>query len=194
MKSKYPYRIGGISAYIILLITLLNRFESVKIYLRDFTLFGFSSSFILYILTRTLFIFFISWALYHLFSSKDRRLSLSALISNIFGIVLFLLYTFSIMFDYPDLVYIISAILSETLPALLFGILAFKNVELGIARPLAIASILYATTNAIIYILWGMFPDLSLGFIDYLPIILDNIWLAWIGSVLLFGKFNEISD
>ena len=43
--------------------------------------------------------------------------------------------------------------------------------------------------GAVIYIVYG---EVELGFVDNLPIILSSVWLIWTGVVLFFGKLQEL--
>jgi hypothetical protein len=184
MSSKTFYRIGGIAALLSVLLALIDIFITVDVNGRG-TRFDYYS----YLLDIVL-IVLVVWALYRLYNSVDRRLSLVAVISStIGGVVLFINATPFV--DFPDGVFLTALIFNQIVPILLFGILAYQNPQLGIPRVLAAIGILYIFFYLILY---QVFSNTDLGVLDNLPLILNLVWLAWTGAILLFGKLQEVPE
>jgi hypothetical protein len=128
-----------------------------------------------------------AWSLYHLFSSAERKLSLTALILSIVRVAIPFI-------KFPSGTFSMIWIPVSLIPILLFGILAYRYPQLGMPRILAVIGISYPITQAIFYILYRSFSDLNLGFVDNLPLVLNLTWLIWTGVILLFGKLYKSPD
>jgi hypothetical protein len=50
---------------------------------------------------------------------------------------------------------------------------------------------LYAVIQIAFYALYNILPDLNLGVIDNLPLILSWGWMIWVGVILLTGKTQD---
>jgi hypothetical protein len=179
MSSKNLYRIGGIAAILSVLLSFKDIFSDVN---EARTYFNYLS----YLLLNNILFILAAWALYHLYFSVERRLSLAALILSIVGAAAsFINWDSEIL---PIVWVFISALINFVIPILLFGFLAYRNAQLGMPKILYGIGILYAILWAVIYIVYG---EVELGFVDNLPIILSSVWLIWTGVVLFFGKLQE---
>lgn len=182
MSSKNLYRIGGIAA----ILSMLLDFRDV--FFVDPNV-GTRFDYYSYLLNNIL-IVLVAWALYHLYASVDRRFSLVAIILSLIGVVTLFINTAPFI-DLPNGIFLTAWIFNHIIPILLFGILAYRHYQLGIPRILAMIGILYAVIQVIFYILYNLFPDLNLGLVDNLPVILSSVWLIWTGALLLSGKLQE---
>jgi hypothetical protein len=181
MSSKHLYRVGGIAAILSMLLALIDIFITV-----DVDGAGTRFDYYSYLLDIVL-IVLVAWALYHLYASVNRRLSLIALAASTTGAAVLFINTASFI-NLPDGIFLTAWILNRIIPILLFGILAYRHPQLGMSRFLAAIGLLYVLAYLILY---RVFSEADLGFIDNIPSILNFIWLAWTGSILLFGKLQE---
>jgi len=185
MSSKNLYRIGGITAILSVLLTLVYIFTSDA----DGNLTELGS---LFYRLSNFSIILVAWVLYHLYSSVSKRLSLAALILSIAGTALpFLRWKQGSPMEFVA----IFVYLGHIVPLFLFGILAYRHVQLGMPRSLGVVGILYTIISVVFYILYRIMPeDFDLGIIGYIPQALNLVWLAWTGFSLLFGKPQESSE
>lgn len=183
MSSKNIYRIGGIAAFMSVLLDFRD------VFFVDPNADGTRFDYYFYFLNNIL-VVLVAWALYHLYTSANRRFSLVAIILSIIGVVT-LLINATPFINLPYGIIITAWIFNNVIPVLFFGILAYQHHQLGIPRILAVIGILYAVVQVIFYILYSIFPDLNLGLVDNIPVILSSVWLIWAGALLLFGKLQE---
>lgn len=189
MTSKNIYLTGGIAAFVSVLREIIVDFVPDDVI--D-NLIGARFSFYLLHLLSYVLILLIIWTLYHLYAPTNQKLSLTALIVSLIGTVV-LLMNGTPFIAFPSSIFIIALIFNQIIPILIFGILAYQHPRLGMPRALAIIGILYATIWGIFYVLGRMSPDSNFDFVYNLSFILNLVWLIWTGSVLLFGKLEEIS-
>ncbi len=183
MSSKNIYRIGGIAAFMSVLLDFRDAFFV------DPNADGTRIDYYFYFLNNIL-VVLVAWALYNLYTSANRRFSLAAITLSILGVVT-LLINATPFINLPYEIIITAWIFNNVIPVLLFGILAYQHHQLGFPRILAVIGILYAVVQVIFYIVYSIFPDLILGLIDNLPVILSSVWLIWTGALLLSGKIQE---
>jgi peptidoglycan/LPS O-acetylase OafA/YrhL len=179
MSSRNLYRIGGISAILSVLLEFFSMFRKVDV-------FGMGGKFDYYsYLLNNIFLVLIAVALYYLYSSRERTLSLAALLLSIIGVIMPLIELKS------DELFLVVWVFSHIVPILLFGIAAYQHPQAGLPRTLAIIGILYAVIQIAFYALYNILPDLNLGVIDNLPLILSWGWMIWVGVILLTGKTQD---
>jgi hypothetical protein len=170
MSSKNLYRIGGIAAFLSTLLIFKDIFFAVRRYDTYF-------EYLFYLLLNNILFILTAWALYHLYNSVARKLSLTALILSILGAaVSFITWDSETL---PIVWAFVSASINFVIPILLFGFLAYRHTQLGMPQ-----------------ILWGIsidivYGEVELGFVDNLPSIIESVWLVWTGVILLSGKLQE---
>lgn len=183
MLSKNLYRIGGIAALLSALLVIADIFSvnanEVRLYRTHF-------GYLFHLFLTNILFILVAWALNHLYRSAERRLPLTALIISIVGAAVSFISWSS---ETSPIVWIfISALINFVIPILLFGFLAYRHTQLGMPQILWGISILYVISWAIIYIIYG---EVELGFVDNLPSIVEVVWLIWTGVILLSGKLQE---
>ena len=179
MSSKNLYRVGGIVAFLSTLLIFKDIFFAVRRYDTFF-------EYLFYLLLKNILFIITAWALYHLYNSVARKLSLTALILSILGAaVSFITWDSETL---PIVWAFVSASIHFVIPILLFGFLAYRHAQLGMPQILWGISILYALSWGIVDIVYG---EVELGFVDNLPSIIESVWLVWTGVILLSGKLQE---
>jgi hypothetical protein len=186
MSSKNLYRIGGIAAVLSALLVIADIFSvnanEVRLYRTHF-------GYLFHLFLTNILFILVAWTLDHLYRSAERRLPLAALILSIIGAaVSFITWDSETS---PIIWTFVSTLINFVIPILLFGFLAYRYAKLGMPRIFYGLSILYVVSWAIIYIVYG---EVELGFVDNLPLIIQSAWLAWTGGVLLFGKLQDSSE
>lgn len=174
MPNKILYRIGGISAFLLVIFDFIDIFIT-----KDVDGMGTKFDYYSYLFSNFL-LALVIWALFLLFTTKGKWLGGAALVLSIFGVIMPLI-------DIPSGFYIYAYSLSHIIPVLVFGVLAFVYPHQGIPKVLGVIGILYAVLQILIYIVYRVSSDtFSFGFFDNVPMMLSWIWLAWTGFILLF--------
>lgn len=186
MSSRSLYRIGGIAAILSALLVVVDVFSvdinEVRVYRTHY-------GYLFHLFLTNILFILIAWTLNHLYRSAERRLPLTALILSIIGAaVSFISWDSETS---PIIWTFVSALINFVIPILFFGFLAYRHTKFGMSRIFFGLSILYVISWAIIYIVYG---EVELGFVDNLPSIIESVWLAWMGGILLFGRLKESSD
>ena len=180
MSTKNLYRIGGIAAFLSILLILTNVFylepDGGVTQLGRFAL-----------RTSTILFIPIAWSLHVLYGPVNRSLSLASLILSIVGAISFFMDWNSILPDeiYSPLEFVFNVLDFFIIPTLLFGILTFLYPQLGIPRILGMIGIAYS----ILWVIFYFSEEITSSILN--PLNLRLVWFAWTGAVLLFGKIQE---
>jgi hypothetical protein len=185
MSSKKLYQLGGIAAIASVLREIVVTFVPDDVI--D-NLIGSRYSFYLLHLLSYILILLVILALHNLYASESPKLSFVTLIIATIGTITLLIG--GLVGNFPHTIFISALLSNQIVPILLFGVLAYKQPQVGMPRILAVIGILYALDY-----FSGLFLNLSLwDIMNYLPLTLFLVWVAWTGYILLFGKLQESSE